>query len=97
MPMYDPPHPAEGLKDDLDALEITTAKAAEALGVTRQQLHKVLTCQSAISPEMAVRLEAVIGSTADHWMKLQSAYDLAQIRLKKADLTKGLRRLTPAA
>lgn len=97
MTMYNPPHPAEGLKDDLDALELTTAQAAEALGVTRQQLHKVLTCQSAISPEMAVRLETVIGSTADHWLRLQGAYDLAQVRLKKADLTKGLRRLVPAA
>jgi addiction module HigA family antidote len=75
---------------------LTTAKAAEALGVPRQQLHKVLTCQSATSPEMAVRLEAVIGSTSDHWMKLQTAYDLAKLRLKKAVLTKGLRRLTPA-
>lgn len=97
MPMYDPPHPAEGLKDDLDALELTTAQAAEALGVTRQQLHRVITGASAITPEMAVRLETVIGGTADHWLRLQAAYDLAQVRQKKADLTKGLRRLTPAA
>lgn len=97
MPMFNPPHPAEGLKDDIEALGLTTAQTAEALGVTRQQLHRVLTCQSAISPEMAVRLEAVIGSTADHWLRLQTAYDLAQVRQKKAGLTKGLRRLTPAA
>ena len=95
--MYDPPHPGLGLKDDLDALDLTTATAAEAIGVTRQQLHRVVTAQSAISPEMAVRLEAVIGGTADHWLQMQATYDLAQIRLKKADLTKGLRRLTPAA
>lgn len=96
MHMMNPPHPAEGLKDDLEALGLTTAHAAEALGVTRQQLHRVLTCQSAISPEMAMRLEAVIGSTADHWLRLQAAYDLAQMREKKAEITRGLRRLTPA-
>ena len=97
MPMHNPPHPAEGLKDDLEALELTTAQAADALGVTRQQLHRVLNKQSGISPEMALRLETVIGATADHWLRLQSAYDLAQVRQNKADLVKGLRRLNPAA
>lgn len=93
MAMMNPPHPAEGLKDDLDALELSTAEAANALGITRQTLHRVLTEKSAITPEMAVRLEAVIGSTADHWLRLQSAYDLAQVRIHKADIAKGLSRL----
>lgn len=97
MPMMNPPHPAEGLKDDLEALNLSTAQAAAALGVTRQQLHRVLSCESAISPEMAVRLEAVIGGRADHWLRMQAAYDLAQVRQKKADLTRGLRRLTLAS
>ena len=91
--MSNPPHPGEGLKDDIEALNLTTAEAAEALGVTRQQLHRVLTGGSAISPEMALRLEAVIGSTADHWLRLQAAYDLSQLRQHKADMTSGLRRL----
>ena len=93
MPMHNPPHPAEGLKDDLEALSMTTAQAAQALGVTRQQLHRVLTQQSAISPEMALRLEAVIGASADHWLRLQAAYDLAQVRMTKGEALKGLRRV----
>jgi addiction module HigA family antidote len=96
MPMMNPPHPAEGLKDDLDALGLSTAQAADALGVTRQTLHSLLTKKRAISPEMAVRLEAVVGSTADHWLRLQVAYDLAQMRQRKPEITKGLRRLAPA-
>jgi plasmid maintenance system antidote protein VapI len=36
--MKNPPHPGRGLKDDIDALGLTVAEAAEALGVTRQQL-----------------------------------------------------------
>jgi addiction module HigA family antidote len=93
MPMHTPPHPAEGLKDDLEALSMTTAQAAQALGVTRQHLHRVLTRQSAISPEMALRLEAVIGASADHWLRLQAAYDLAQVRMTKGEALKGLRRV----
>lgn len=83
MPMKNPPHPGEGLKDDLEALGLSVAQAATALGVTRQQLYKVINGQSAISAEMAVRLEQVIGSTADHWLRLQAAYDLAQVRNTK--------------
>ena len=51
-----------------------------SLGVTRQQLHNVLSGKSVISPEMALRLERAIGSSAEHWLRLQSAYDLAQAR-----------------
>ena len=93
--MKTPPHPGEGLKDDLQALELTTAQAAEALGVTRQQVHRVLTGQSAISPEMALRLEAVIGSTADHWLRLQAAHDLAKARRRMPKIAVGLRRFHP--
>lgn len=96
MLMYDPPHPGLGLRDDFDALGLSIAKAAKALGVTRQQLYKVVNGTSAISPEMAMRLEVVIGSTADYWLHLQNAYDLAQIRLNKADLVEGLERVRVA-
>jgi antitoxin HigA-1 len=48
--------------------------------VTRQQLNKVVTGKSSISPEMAVRLELAFGGTADAWLRAQNAYDLAQAR-----------------
>jgi antitoxin HigA-1 len=80
MPMKKPPHPGEGLKDDLVALGLSVAQGAAALGVTRQQLYRVVSGRSAISPEMAVRLEQVIGGTADHWLCMQAAHDLAQVR-----------------
>jgi len=97
MPMHSPPHVGEHIKEELDFLGLSVAQGAEALGISRQQLNRVLTEKSGISVEMAMRLEAVIGSNADHWMRLQTAYDLAQVRQHKADITKGLRRLTPAA
>lgn len=94
--MKNPPHPGEGIKDDLQALELTAAQAAEALGITRQQVHRVLTGQSSISPEMALRLETVIGSTADHWLRLQAAHDLAKVRQRSPQITMGLHRFHPA-
>jgi len=87
MPMKNPPHPGLGLRDDLEALGLSVACAAVGLGVTRQQLYNVLKGKSAISPDMALRLEKALGGTAESWLTLQTAYDLAQARLRMADLS----------
>lgn len=91
--MKNPAHPGRLLKDDLDALGWTVAEAAEALGVTRQQLYRVINGTSAITPDMALRLEKGIGSTADTWLRMQSVYDLAQARLRTSALK--VKRLAP--
>ena len=80
MVMESPPHPGLGLRDDIDALGLSVAEAALGLGVTRQQLHNVVSGRSTITSEMAVRLEKAIGGTASHWMRLQNAYDIARVR-----------------
>jgi len=80
MPMKNPAHPGILLKDDLDELGFTVAEAAKGLGVTRQQLYNVINGNSGITPEMAMRLEKAIGGRADHWLRMQAAYDLAQLR-----------------
>jgi antitoxin HigA-1 len=86
MPMKNPPHPGRGLKDDIEALGLTVAEAADALGVTRQQLYNVINGRSGITPEMALRLEKGVGGTADAWLGMQAAYDLAQLRRRTADI-----------
>jgi addiction module HigA family antidote len=80
MEMKNPPHPGELIGDTLDELKVSVTGAARALGITRQQLHNVIAGRSGITPEMAVRLEKAIGSTADTWLKMQMNYDLAQVR-----------------
>jgi len=83
MPMKNPAHPGRLLKDDFEYLNVTVAQAAKALGVTRQQLYNVINGKSAITAEMALRLEMGVGSTADTWLGMQAAYDLAQARRKE--------------
>jgi addiction module HigA family antidote len=82
MPMKNPPHPGEMIGDSIDEMGVSVVEAAKALGVTRQQLHNVIAGRSAISPEMAIRLEKALGSTADAWLRLQANYDLVQVRAK---------------
>jgi addiction module HigA family antidote len=78
--MKAPPHPGEMVGDTLDELGVTITQAAKVLGVTRQQLHNLISGRSGVSTEMAVRLEKALGSTADAWLRMQMNYDLAKIR-----------------
>lgn len=83
--MHNPPHPAEILRDDvLPALGLSVSEAARQLGVTRAALSRVLNGHAAISPMMALRLEAWLGADtgglAEGWLAEQAAYDLWQAR-----------------
>lgn len=81
MTMKNPPHPGRLIRNAcLDPLGLNVTKAAEILGVARKNLSAVLNEKAAISPEMAIRLEKAFGSTADAWLKMQTAYNLAQAR-----------------
>lgn len=83
--MFDPPHPGETLREDvLPALGLTVAEASAQLGVTHAAVSRVLNGRAAISPEMALRLEAWLGvehgGSADVWVAQQAAYDLWKAR-----------------
>jgi addiction module HigA family antidote len=87
MPMLNPPHPGEGLKEDvLVPLGLTVTETAKALGISRKTLSEIINGKSPITPDIAVRLErAFTNPAADMWLRLQAAYDLrrAKQRLKK--------------
>jgi antitoxin HigA-1 len=93
--MKNPAHPGLLLKDDIEELGLSVAEAAKGIGVTRQQLYNVLSGRSGITPEMALRLEQAIGGNADHLLRMQAAYDLAQLRMRPDAIN--LKRLTKKA
>jgi addiction module HigA family antidote len=82
MPMKNPVHPGELIADALEDLGLSVAEAAKGLGVSRQQLHNIVAGRSAVSAEMAYRLEKALGSTAQTWLSMQVNYDLARIMAK---------------
>lgn len=57
--------------------------AAKGLGVARHTLSRVLNGHAGISAETAIRLEKAGWSNAEFWLRLQAAYDLAQVRLRQ--------------
>ena len=81
MPMKNPPHPGRSIKDAcLEPLGLTVTEGAKVLGVARHTLSRVINGQAGISPEMAIRLEKAFGGSADAWLRMQTAYDLARAR-----------------
>lgn len=95
MAMKNPMHPGKILKGEIDELGYSVAKLAEFLGVTRQQLYRVVNGESSITTEMALRIEKTIGGSADLWLRMQIAYDLSRARTKK--LKPDARKLEPLA
>ena len=89
--MFNPPHPGLTLRDDvLPTLGLAVTETAKQLGVSRVALSRMLNGRAAISPDMALRLEAWLGADrggdARVWLAQQSAYDLwqAEQRFKAA-------------
>lgn len=89
MEMYDPPHPGKIVKEAMEELNLTTRGLARLLGVAPSTVQRLLSGQSAVSPDMALRLETVIGSSADVWLSIQAKHDLwqARQRFNKEQLT----------
>ena len=88
MAIFNPAHPGEIIKDlVVESLGLTITDVASHLDVSRKTLSKVLNARGSVTPEMAVRLELAFGKpSADHWLRLQNAYDLWQTRQQKESL-----------
>jgi addiction module HigA family antidote len=95
MEMSNPAHPGEIIREDcLKPLGLTVTAAADALGVTRKALSDLLNGHSGIPPEMAIRLEKVGWSTADHWLRMQLQRDLWEA-CRRANKIKVRKRFKP--
>lgn len=77
-PLKRPPiHPGEILREDvLPALGISVSETARKLGISRQQLHRVLACTHPITIVMALRIGKFAGNGPGIWLRMQQAYDL---------------------
>jgi addiction module HigA family antidote len=63
-------------EDFLPDYGLTTAKLAQALGVSRQTVNELLRERRAVSPEMALRLSRLFGNSPEFWLNAQRAVDL---------------------
>ncbi len=85
-PGMEPAHPGVILREDvLPTLGLSVTEAARQLRVSRQMLHSILAENSAVSPEMAVRLGRFCANGAAFWLRMQTAHDLWHAERKLRD------------
>lgn len=85
-----PVHPGAIFREDiLKELNLTITDAAKALEVSRKQLSEIVNERSAVTAEMAVRMQQVFSVAAELWLDLQKKYEVfmveksGKIHLKK--------------
>ncbi len=87
MPMHDPPHPGETIREFcLKPLGLSVTEAAKGLGVARKTLSELLNGHSGISPEMAIRLSKAFGGSPESWLIQQLYYDLWRVSRRAEDI-----------
>jgi antitoxin HigA-1 len=83
--MHNPPHPGEVLKDTVlrrgGGLSVT--EFAKRLGVSRVALSRVVNGRAAVSAELAIRLAAALGGSAESWLRMQVSYDIWQAQRRR--------------
>ena len=94
-PLPRPPiHPGEVLREDVfPALGLSVSEAARRLGVSRQQLHRILACTHPITVEMALRIGRLVGNGPGLWLRMQQNHDLWRT---EQGLRLELKKITPA-
>jgi len=76
-PRRAPTHPGEILREDvLPELKLSVSEAARRLGVSRQQLHRIVSCTHPITVEMALRIGRLAGNGPGLWLRMQQHHDL---------------------
>ncbi len=85
--MKNPVHVGTFVKHEIvEAHGLTVTGGAKALGVTRQALSELLNCRTSLSADMAVRLEKAFGVDMATLMRMQTAFDIAQARKRRATI-----------
>jgi antitoxin HigA-1 len=78
-------HPGEVLMDELAAREVKKSAFAEQLGIKQGHLSDLLHGRRHVGAALALKLEKLLGISADYWMRLQVYHDLFVERNKEKD------------
>lgn len=72
-------HPGEIIARDLEDMGVSGRRFAVNIGVTPATVSRFLSGKTALTPSLAIRVAAALGSTPEFWLRLQSAYDLRKL------------------
>ena len=75
-------HPGEIIKDELDAREMKQKELASLMSMPTSVLNDIIKGRRAVTPEVAVLLQEILGIDASYWLSLQNQYDIDQENIK---------------
>ena len=82
--MLNPPHLGELIRESMEEVGWNVTKMSGRLGCERGTLSRLLNGRAGVSASMALALEDIGWGTAEHWMRMQASYELAQARRERA-------------
>ena len=82
--MLNPPHLGELVRESMEEVGWSVTETAGRLGCERGTLSRLLNGRAGVSATMALALEDIGWGTAEHWMRMQASYELAQARRERA-------------
>ena len=78
-------HPGEFIREEiLSELQMSQGDLADRLGVSRRAVNEIVGEKRAVSPDMALRLGRLFGSSPDFWLRLQVRWDLERAKESSA-------------
>lgn len=76
-----PLHPGQVLNEIYMAeMGLNQSQLAAKCGCSPRKINEIVNGKRAISPEFAIQLEKVLGTSAEMWVRIQAEYDLWQAR-----------------
>jgi addiction module HigA family antidote len=78
----------------LEPLDIEIGQLADAMGVHRNSLSRIVHDKGPLTPLMAIKLAAALGTSPEFWLNIQHAVEIWDVRNRAfADEAKNVRRL----
>lgn len=81
---FEPTHPGELIRDELEARAMALAKLASQIGVSSSLLNEVINGKRGINTELALLFEASLGISAEFWIDLQTDYNMQVAKSNKS-------------
>lgn len=80
---YEPTHPGEVLKEEIEYRGLSQRKLAAQMGVSYSVLNEILNCKRPVTTEYALLFEAALGIDAGLFIRMQARYNIQTIRQNK--------------
>ncbi|WP_160669282.1 ImmA/IrrE family metallo-endopeptidase [Pseudarthrobacter sp. ATCC 49987] len=83
------PRPGRLLQRELDARAISQAQLAARTGLSTKHINLVIKGTAPLSPDVAVTLEQILGTSAETWLHLEAAHQAHEARIERRNALAG--------